>query len=120
MQPAAFSFRESAPPLHKATNGGTAPASAIASWLADSVEMLRSVPTVCYDDQMAEELTLAALECGFRNFFASVLARNQKGFARAVKRSGIPRDELFICGSVVSNRAIDEETAYTGLGEPQL
>ena len=61
---------------------------------------------------MAEELTLAALECGFRNFFASVLARNQKGFARAVKRSGIPRDELFICGSVVSNRAIDEETAY--------
>ena len=42
---------------------------------------------------------------GYRNFFASVLARNQRGFARAVKRSGVPRDELFICGSVLSNQA---------------
>ena len=65
-----------------------------------------------YDDDMAERLTLLALEAGYRNFFASVLARNQVGFARAVKRSGIPREELFICGSVVSNRAADEETAY--------
>ena len=65
-----------------------------------------------YDDDTAEQLTLLALEAGYRNFFASVLARNQVGFARAVKRSGIKRDELFICGSVVSNRAIDEEAAY--------
>ena len=56
-----------------------------------------------YDDATAERLTLLALEQGYRNFFASVLARNQKGFARAVKKSGIPREELFICGSVLSN-----------------
>ena len=30
-----------------------------------------------YSDDMAEKLTLLALEAGFRNFFASVLARNQ-------------------------------------------
>ena len=58
-----------------------------------------------YDDKDAEELTLVALECGYRNFFASVLARNQRGFARAIKRSGVPREDLFICGSVLSNQA---------------
>ena len=58
-----------------------------------------------YDDKDAEELTLVALECGYRNFFASVLARNQRGFARAIQRSGVPREELFICGSVLSNQA---------------
>lgn len=71
-----------------------------------------------YDDDTAERLTLLAIEAGYRNFFASVLANNQVGFARAVKRSKVPREELFICGSVVSNRALDEETAYelTALG----
>jgi len=58
-----------------------------------------------YDDDTAEKLTLVALEAGSRNFFASVLARNQRGFARAIKKSGIPREELFICGSVLSNQA---------------
>ncbi len=35
-----------------------------------------------YDDDTAFRLTLMALEVGYRNFFASVLAGNQKGFAR--------------------------------------
>ena len=65
-----------------------------------------------YDDATAERLTMLAIEAGFRNFFASVLAGNQRGFARGVKASGIPRSELFICGSVVSNRAMDAETAF--------
>ena len=40
------------------------------------------------------------------------------GFARAVKESGIPRSELFICGSVVSNRAsgFDAAKAATARG----
>mmetsp|Transcript_19028 Transcript_19028/g.47099 ORF Transcript_19028/g.47099 Transcript_19028/m.47099 type:complete len:328 (-) Transcript_19028:72-1055(-) len=58
-----------------------------------------------YSDDTAYKLTLTALETGYRNFFASVLAGNQRGFAKAVKDSGIPRKDLFICGSVVSNRA---------------
>jgi 2,5-diketo-D-gluconate reductase A len=64
-----------------------------------------------YGDETAYKLTLTALEVGYRNFFASVLAGNQKGFARAVKDSGIPREELFICGSVVSNRASGFDSA---------
>ena len=64
-----------------------------------------------YDDDMAYKLTLTALEVGYRNFFASVLAGNQKGFARAIKDSLIPRSDLFICGSVVSNRAAGYESA---------
>ena len=66
-----------------------------------------------YDDDTAYRLTMVALETGYRNFFASVLAGNQKGFARAVKDSGIPRDELYICGSVVSNRAQGFDAART-------
>lgn len=65
-----------------------------------------------YDDDAAYRLTLTALEVGYRNYFASVLAANQKGFARAVKDSGIPRDELYICGTVLSNRVNGEQAAY--------
>lgn len=91
----------------------TAAAYAATVTLADgSVFPLASFGLQIYDDVTAEKLTRLALDAGFRNFFASVLARNQVGFARAVKKSGVPRSELFICGSVVSNRANDEETAY--------
>jgi hypothetical protein len=37
-----------------------------------------------YDDDTAYKLTLTALEAGYRNFFASVLAGNQKGFAKVI------------------------------------
>lgn len=57
-----------------------------------------------YDDNTAYKLTLTALEVGYRNFFASVLAGNQKGFAKAIRDSNVPREDLYICGSVVSNR----------------
>ena len=65
-----------------------------------------------YDDATAYKLTRTAIEVGYRNFFASVLAGNQRGFAKAVKDSGIDRSELFICGSVVSNRAAGFDAAY--------
>ena len=64
-----------------------------------------------YDDATAQRLTSIALEVGYRNFFASVLAGNQRGFARAIKESGIPREDLFICGSVLSNRVQGYEGA---------
>ena len=65
-----------------------------------------------YDDETARKNTLIALEAGVRNFFASVLAGNQKGFAKAVAESGIPREELYICGSVLSNKAKGFDAAY--------
>lgn len=64
-----------------------------------------------YNDDTAYKLTLTAIEAGYRNFFASVLAGNQKGFAKAVRDSGISRQDLYICGSVVSNRAAGYEAA---------
>ena len=71
--------------------------------LADGLVFpLASFGLQIYDDATAEQLTLRALEAGYRNFFASALAQNQRGFARGVRASGIARDELFICGSVVS------------------
>ena len=64
-----------------------------------------------YDDETAYKLTLTALEVGYRNFFASVLAGNQRGFARAIRDSHVPREELFIVGSVVSNRVTGFDNA---------
>lgn len=53
-----------------------------------------------YDDPTAKSYTLLAIQAGFRNFFSSVLAGNQNGFGQAIAASPVPRDELFICGSV--------------------
>jgi len=65
-----------------------------------------------YNDDTAQQLTEMALSLGYRNFFSSVLAGNQPGFAKGWKASGIPREEVFICGSVVSNRARGFKAAY--------
>jgi len=65
-----------------------------------------------YDDDTAQKLTTVALDLGYRNFFASVLAGNQRGFAKAIKQSGIAREDLFICGSVLSNRVQGFDGAY--------
>ena len=81
--------------------------------LADGLSFpLASFGLQFYDDATAERLTRLALEAGFRSFFAQSAAGNQRGFARAVKAAGVPREELFICGSVVSNRALDVDAAY--------
>lgn len=66
-----------------------------------------------YDNDKAYQLTLTALETGYRNFFASVLAGNQKGFARAIRDSNIPLSDLYICGTVLSNRAQGYKASYT-------
>lgn len=65
-----------------------------------------------YDDSTAQKLTETALSVGYRNFFASVLARNQRGFAKGFQASGVPRKDVFICGTVLSNRAQGFDKAY--------
>ncbi|KAJ8599693.1 hypothetical protein CTAYLR_004757 [Chrysophaeum taylorii] len=98
--------------------------------LSDGVSFpLVSFGLQIYDDERARKYTLTALECGYRNFFASVLAGNQRGFGRAIRESGIPREDIFVCGSVLSNRArgfdaalratargCDENVAALGVG----
>ena len=118
-QPPVITRRDGLRALLAATSAGAAlPVAADPTYkssvtLSDgSVFPLASFGLQLYDDAMAQRLTALALEAGFRNFFASVLANNQRGFAKAVKQSSVPRADCFICGSVVSNRAQDEETAY--------
>ena len=65
-----------------------------------------------YDDDRAKKYTLEALEAGYRNFFASVLAQNQRGFGRAVRESNVARSDIFVCGSVLSNRARGFDAAF--------
>mmetsp|Transcript_16015 Transcript_16015/g.24042 ORF Transcript_16015/g.24042 Transcript_16015/m.24042 type:complete len:446 (+) Transcript_16015:127-1464(+) len=66
-----------------------------------------------YDNDKAYKLTTIALQTGYRNFFASVLAGNQKGFAKAIRDSNIPLSDLYICGTVLSNRAVGYKAAYS-------
>jgi diketogulonate reductase-like aldo/keto reductase len=89
------------------------PSSGIVPLPGTSIDFpLASFGLQIYSDSVAYERTMLALEAGFRNFFASVLAGNQRGFARAIRDSGIPRNQLFISGSVVSNRATGFDAAY--------
>jgi diketogulonate reductase-like aldo/keto reductase len=53
-----------------------------------------------YGNDKAQQLTTIALKAGFRNFFASVLAGNQRGFGAAIRATHVPRSEIFVCGSV--------------------
>ncbi|EOD15988.1 hypothetical protein EMIHUDRAFT_118415 [Emiliania huxleyi CCMP1516] len=64
-----------------------------------------------YDDDAAERYTTQALEAGYRSFFTSPEAGNQRGFARAVRASGVPRQALYIAGSVLSDDAESERAA---------
>ena len=54
-----------------------------------------------YDNPTALKYTTLALEAGIRNFFASVLAGNQKGFGEALRAAStkVSRKDIFICGS---------------------
>lgn len=65
-----------------------------------------------YNDETASERTKIAIDTGVRNFFASVLAGNQKGFGKAVQASAVPREELFICGSVNTGSCRSAEDCY--------
>mmetsp|Transcript_71936 Transcript_71936/g.160046 ORF Transcript_71936/g.160046 Transcript_71936/m.160046 type:complete len:311 (-) Transcript_71936:163-1095(-) len=71
-----------------------------------------SFGTQIYDDDTAYQLTSKALEAGFRSFFASIESGNQRGFARAIRDSRLPREELFISGSVLSDAAAGYRNSY--------
>lgn len=49
---------------------------------------------------------------------SSTKAGNQRGFAKGLQASGVPREEVFVCGSVVSNRArgASSQVASNSLG----
>lgn len=65
-----------------------------------------------YDDLTAERRTLIALQEGYRNFYVAVQAGNHRGFARAVMISGLAREDVFICGTIDSNKAKGFDAAF--------
>lgn len=63
-------------------------------------------------DGKARELTRIAVNAGYRNFFSSVDAKNQRGFAQGLQDSDIRREEVFICGSVDTKGVKGFDKAY--------
>ena len=60
-----------------------------------------SIPQLGYglhrvDPQEAERLVSEALEAGYRHFDTAHIYGNEEGVGKAIAKSGIPREELYI------------------------
>jgi 2,5-diketo-D-gluconate reductase A len=88
----------------------------------------RSIPqlglgTWQIDDAMAPEIVGAAIGCGYRLIDTATNYRNECGVGRALKRSGLPRDHLFVTTKLRNDRhgydqtlrAFDESASELGL-----
>lgn len=101
----------SSPPAGGGTAAvGVKPSDPTMMTLNNGVEMpLVSFGFEVYDDATARRLMGVAIGVGYRNFFASVLANNQIGAGQGITdaaTAGVPREELFICGSVTQVRVL--------------
>lgn len=75
------------------------------------------------DGQVAEEAVLAALEAGYRHIDTAMIYENEASVGRAIKRSGIAREELFITTKLwntdhtyeKATKAIDQSLQKLGL-----
>lgn len=75
-----------------------------------------SIPQLGYglhrvDPARAEELTLAALEAGYRHLDTAFIYGNEEGVGRAIAASGIPREELYITTKLWNDRHRDADAA---------
>ena len=48
------------------------------------------------DPKVCEEAVLEALKCGYRSIDTAAAYENEEAVGRAIRRSGIPRDEIFV------------------------
>lgn len=49
------------------------------------------------DLEACEQAVLAAIEAGYRYIDTASAYENEEAVGRAIKKSGVPREELFIC-----------------------
>lgn len=75
-----------------------------------------SIPQLGYglhrvDPARAEELTLAALEAGYRHLDTAYIYGNEEGVGRAIAASNIPRDELYVTTKLWNDRHRDADAA---------
>jgi 2,5-diketo-D-gluconate reductase A len=74
------------------------------------------------------EVTAQALEVGYRHIDTAEMYQNEEGVGRAIKASGIPRDELYVTSKLNNGfhepddarRAFDETLAKLGLDRVDL
>jgi 2,5-diketo-D-gluconate reductase A len=103
--------------------------------LIPSLEMNdgRSIPQIGFGvwqvpDDVVTDATLAALECGYRHVDTAAVYENERGVGEAIRRSGLPRDDLFITTKVwntdhgydATMRAFDASIGLLGLDQVDL
>lgn len=54
---------------------------------------------------------LSAIQCGFRKFDTASFYGNEEEVGEAVRKSGVPREELFVCTKLYPNQFADAENA---------
>lgn len=80
------------------------------------------------DDEQAPEAIVQAVELGYRHFDTAEMYGNERGIGEGMRRSGLPRGELFVTSKVWHDhhgydealRAFDESAARLGLDEIDL
>ncbi|MGP5496952.1 aldo/keto reductase [Corynebacterium flavescens] len=75
-----------------------------------------SIPQLGYgvfqvDPDKTEELVLEALRVGYRHIDTAAIYGNEEGVGRAIAKSGIPREELFITTKLWNDRQTDAAAA---------
>ncbi|ALC06524.1 2,5-diketo-D-gluconic acid reductase A [Corynebacterium deserti GIMN1.010] len=64
------------------------------------------------DPDEAERVVTQALEAGYRHIDTAAIYGNEEGVGRAIAKSGIPREDLFITTKVWNDRHLDVEAAF--------
>ncbi len=64
------------------------------------------------DPDEAERVVTDALAAGYRHIDTAAVYGNEEGVGRAIAKSGIPREELFITTKLWHTRHLDVETAF--------
>jgi 2,5-diketo-D-gluconate reductase A len=80
------------------------------------------------DDEVCEQVVLGALEVGYRHIDTAMIYRNEGAVGRAIAKSGIPRDELFVTtklwnsdqGSETAAQALQTSLDLLGLDQVDL
>jgi 2,5-diketo-D-gluconate reductase A len=80
------------------------------------------------DDEVCEQVVLDALEVGYRHIDTAMIYRNEGAVGRAIAKSGIPRDELFVTtklwnsdqGSETAANALQTSLDLLGLDQVDL
>ena len=61
-------------------------------------------------DELTEKSCLEALKIGYRHIDTAHAYHNEKGVGEAVKKSGIPRNEIFITSKIWANECAEGKT----------